>query len=154
MKENITHITLGDAVPASFLANVDQTSVVGFAGSRHFTPSSELCSGFVEAFAAKGCSFAVGCADGVDAAFRRVLAESFYNRTVCFRAFSSRDCDGLSVVFTSLLYLPPHAALSVRTNRLVQHISHMVLFPGDWGKGSRLCLKLCAKRSLPLLLVK
>jgi hypothetical protein len=141
----------GCIFPSGFISSIDTDSVVGFAGSRDLVLPSSLCLSVLTPLADRGCSFSVGCASGVDASFLRVLSSRFTSRSSFYRAFSSRSSAGLRIAWTSPDYMTPTVALSVRTRAFVDSCTHIIMFPGDWGRGSRLCARLCRERDVRLI---
>ena len=120
-----------------------------FAGSRCGQVKPEICRALIERFRRPGFGFFVGCADGVDAAFRQTLANSECRRDEvfvgCAFARRARRCRAQGL-FASMVVpeeIPPQAALARRSLWLVKRSSVVVLFPerptdSQWGPGSRL----------------
>ena len=111
-----------------------------------------VCRALVERFRRHGFGLFVGCAAGVDAAFRAALAHSACGRDEVFVgcAFGNRArrcrAEGLSASAVVPEGIPPRAALQRRTPWLVKRSSLVVLFPErpadrQWGPGSRLAYR-------------
>ena len=117
-----------------------------FAGSRRGQVEQPVCRALVERFRRHGFGFFVGCATGVDAAFRAALAHSacgpeevFVGCTFGQRARRCR-AEGLFASAVVPEGIPPRAALARRTLWLVKRSSLVVLFPErpadrQWGPG-------------------
>ena len=128
-----------------------------FAGSRRGQVETALtvqqhATALVERFRRHGFGFFVGCATGVDAAFRAALAHSACGPDEVFvgRAFGQRArrcrAEGLFASAVVPEGIPPNAALARRTLWLVKRSSLVVLFPErpadrQWGPGSRLAYR-------------
>ena len=126
-----------------------------FAGSRRGQVEQPVCRALVERFRRHGFGFFVGCAAGVDAAFRAALAHSACGPDEVFVgcAFGQRArrcrAEGLFASAVVPEGIPPNAALARRTLWLVKRSSLVGLFPErpadrQWGSGSRLAI---ARRS-------
>ena len=126
-----------------------------FAGSRRGQVEQPVCRALVERFRRHGFGFFVGCATGVDAAFRAALAHSACGPDEVFVgcAFGrrARRCraEGLFASAVVSEGIPPRAALARRTLWLVKRSSLVVLFPErpadrQWGPGLAACLSLGA----------
>jgi hypothetical protein len=128
-----------------------------FAGSRDLKVDEQTALDLVKAFGSLGFSFMTGCANGVDASFRKVLAGSeFEERTVIACAFKKRvqEIKGLLSLFVVPEGLPPRAALAKRTLWMTSRCSLLILFPSDpIGKGSALALKSAIYNSKPVFVV-
>ena len=122
--------------------------VVAFAGSRRgFLPDSVTVP-LAHAFHALDFSLLTGCAPGIDACFRRVMAtELFGQQSLVACAFEERarrfEGSGLHGIAVVPPGLSPAEALHRRTIWMVRHSGLLVLFPADpvfgrWGKGSTL----------------
>lgn len=146
--------TFRDGVPGEFLSTITPESVIGFAGSRHLELDSKDCLSFVTSLASKKPSFSVGCAPGVDSSFLKTLSVYYPKSSLFFRAFEDRSSLRLRVAYTSSARLRPARALASRTRALVSACTHIVLFPGDWGPGSKLCLRLAKEKELQILVVE
>jgi hypothetical protein len=122
--------------------------VVAFAGSRRGSLPGSVTVPLIHAFHALDFSLLTGCAPGIDACFRRVMAkEPFAPQSLVACAFESRARKfegsrllGIPVVPPGL---SPAAALHRRTVWMVRRCGILVLFPADpvfgrWGKGSTL----------------
>jgi hypothetical protein len=122
------------------------SGAVLFAASRYGTLPLQACRLLVEAFGRLGASFTVGCAPGIDRAFRHALSQSPYKENVFVACvFPSRlnHSYGLFAAVVVPRGISPKAALARRTLWMVKRCSMAVLFPdnphtGRWGKGSRL----------------
>ena len=168
------HGLLSPVVPRAFLHSLSAQSVVGFAGSRSFSPCPSFCLSLVCQLASSRCRFAVGsrayrpswparllqpswlpgCAPGVDRAFHFPLVFHFSGSASFYRAFPERSSLGLPVAWSSPAGLRPAVALATRTRQLVAACcTHMVLVPHRWGPGSRLCYRLCRERGVVVLVV-
>ena len=123
-----------------------------FAGSRRGQVEQPVCRALVERFRRHGFGFFVGCATGVDAAFRAALAHSACGPDEVFVgcAFGKRArrcrAEGLFASAVVPEGIPPRAALARRTLWLVKRSSLVVLFPErpadrQWGPGSRLAYR-------------
>ena len=123
-----------------------------FAGSRRGQVEQPVCRALVERFRRHGFGFFVGCATGVDAAFRAALAHSACGPDEVFVgcAFGQRArrcrAEGLFASAVVPEGIPPNAALARRTLWLVKRSSLVVLFPErpadrQWGPGSRLAYR-------------
>jgi hypothetical protein len=128
-----------------------------FAGSRHLEVEAQTARDLVKAFGSLGFSFMTGCANGVDASFRKALSESRYEeQTVIACAFKKRlkEIKGLLSLFVVPDNLPPRAALAKRTLWMTSRCSLLVLFPTDpIGKGSLLAFKSAIFNSKPVFVV-
>ena len=129
-----------------------QARSVLFAGSRCGQVQGSVSRALIESFRRQGFGFFVGCADGVDAAFRQALADSECRRDEVFVgcAFEPRAqrCRAQGLFASAVVPegIPPKAALARRTLWLVKRSSVVVLFPerpgdGLWGPGSRLAFR-------------
>jgi len=147
------HGLLSPVVPRAFLNSLSAQSVVGFAGSRSFSPCPSFCLSLLCQLARSRCRFAVGCAPGVDRAFHFPLVFHFSGSASFYRAFPERSSLGLPVAWSSPVGLRPAVALATRTRQLVAACTHMVLVPHRWGPGSRLCYRLCRERGVVVLVV-
>ena len=123
-----------------------------FAGSRCGQVEPSTCRALIEQFRRHGFGFFVGCAAGVDAAFRKALADSECGSDEVFVgcAFGQRArrcrAEGLFASAVVPEGIPPKAALARRTLWLVKRSSLVVLFPErpadrQWGPGSRLAYR-------------
>ncbi len=121
-----------------------------FAGSRRGQVEQPVCRALVERFRRHGFGFFVGCAAGVDAAFRAALAHSACGPDEVFVgcAFGrrARRCraEGLFASAVVPEGIPPNAALARRTLWLVKRSSLVVLFPErpadrQWGPARGTC---------------
>ena len=144
-------VTFQVAADAAVQFKVVARSVL-FAGSRCRQVRPEICRALVERFRRHGFGFFVGCATGVDAAFRAALAHSACGPDEVFVgcAFGrrARRCrtEGLSPRRWCPRVSRPVAALARRTLWLVKRSSLVVLFPErpvdrQWGPGSRLAYR-------------
>jgi hypothetical protein len=129
---------------------------LAFAGSRHLTIDPQTCKDLISIFGSIGFSFLTGCADGVDASFRRALSESHYGgRAIIACAFKERvkRCYGLNHIVTSA-NLHPKVALAKRTVSMIKLSSVLILFPSDpIGKGSSLAFRTAINRDIPVFVV-
>ena len=126
---------------------MENTYIIGFAGSRH--GSVPEAQSLVSALASQGASFLVGCAPGVDRSFRKALV-GYVACTTVHCAFPSRvrnvEQAGLYAVCKTGNAPSPAAALHQRTVGMVADCTHLVIFPdnpttGAWGRGSRLAFR-------------
>jgi len=126
---------------------VNATSIM-FAGSRNLNLQHNTCLLCLFIFANLGFSFYIGCAKGVDQAFRKALAQSpYYKKGFVACAFKDRTSLQHTYGLYAQLVVPadlhPKAALHKRTLWMVQKSAMLFLFPDDpvtsrWGKGSTL----------------
>ena len=106
-----------------------------FAGSRRGQVEPPVCRALVERFRRHGFGFFVGCATGVDAAFRAALAHSACGPDEVFVgcAFGKRArrcrAEGLFASAVVPEGIPPNAALARRTLWLVKRSSLGALPP-------------------------
>jgi hypothetical protein len=138
-------------------------NAVMFAGSRNGSVPGNTARGLVSAFARLGFSFVVGCAPGIDACFRKALAESAHtDNTFVACAFVKRIGHIMDTGLFASCVVPqgitPRAALARRTLWMVKRASLIVLFPdnpenGRWGKGSTLAFKAAVMQLKPLFVV-
>ena len=135
-----------------------------FAGSRCGEVDQTICRALIERFRRHGFGFFVGCATGVDAAFRQGLADSECRREEMFVgcAFERRAlrCRAQGLFASTVVPegIPPKAALARRTLWLVKRSSLVVLFPErpsdpQWGPGSRLVFRSSLYHLRPLFVV-
>ena len=126
---------------------MENTYIVGFAGSRHGSVSG--AQSLVSVLASRGASFLVGCAPGVDQSFREALVP-YASRTTVHCAFPSRvrnvEQAGLYAVCKTGNAPSTAAALHRRTVGMVADCTHLVIYPDDpttgaWGRGSRLAFR-------------
>ncbi len=121
-----------------------------FAGSRRGQVEPPVCRALVERFRRHGFGFFVGCATGVDAAFRAALAHSACGPDEVFVgcAFGkrARRCRAEGRFASAVVPegIPPNAALARRTRWLVKRSSLVVLFPErpadrQWGPARGTC---------------
>ena len=121
-----------------------------FAGSRRGQVEPPVCRALVERFRRHGFGFFVGCATGVDAAFRAALAHSACGPDEVFVgcAFGNRArrcrAEGRFASAVVPEGIPPRAALARRTLWLVKRSSLVVLFPErpadrQWGPARGTC---------------
>ena len=139
------------------------TRSVAFAGNRHTTVSSSVARSLVHVFGSLGFSFLTGCAPGVDASFRGVLAKSlFRSKAFIACAFDSRirrcEANHLSAGRVVPDGLSAAAALHRRTVWLVRRCSILVLLPDDpetgrWGRGSTLAYRTARYNLKPVFIV-
>ena len=140
-----------------------ETSSVAFAGNRHAAVPSAVARSLVHVFGSLGFSFLTGCAPGVDASFRRVLAKSaFRSKAFIACAFDSRirRCEAKQLSAGRVVPdgLTAAAALHRRTVWMVRRSSILVLFPDDretgrWGRGSTLAYRTARYNLKPLFVV-
>jgi len=122
--------------------------VVAFAGSRRGSLPDSVTVPLTHTFHALDFSLLTGCAPGIDACFRQVMAkEPFVQQSLVACAFESRarrfEGSGLLGIPVVPPGLSPAAALHRRTVWMVRRSGLVVLFPADpvfgrWGKGSTL----------------
>ena len=147
---------------AYFSFSVPEISVL-FAGSRYQVVPKKTCHKLVHQLGRQGFSFFVGCAEGVDRSFRRVLAQSeFKDRCFVACAFAQRlkyfHSYGLFASVVVPKNLSPKAALHRRTIWMVKRCSLVVLFPENprdksWGKGSSLVFRASMYHLKPVFVV-
>ncbi len=136
--------------------------VVAFAGSRRgFLPDSVTVP-LAHAFHALDFSLLTGCAPGIDACFRRVMAKNpFEQQSMIACAFESRarrfETTGLLAIPVVPAGLSPVAALYRRTVWMVRRCGLLVLFPADpvfghWGKGSTLAFRTAVYNLKPVFI--
>ena len=136
---------------------------VAFAGSRHRTVPPEITASLVKAVHGHGFSLLTGCAPGVDASFRAVLARPEYARhslVACAfpagaRKLRTRTLAAVTVVPRGLI---ARQALARRTVWMVRRASVLVLFPenpltGRWGAGSALAFRTAVHNLTPAFVV-
>ena len=142
--------------PALFNFSVE-TSLLAFAGSRSMTVSPVICNDLVSIFGSLGFSFITGCADGVDASFRRAISDSDYiAMSIVACAFKSRynRLRGVFPLYVVPENIPPKAALAKRTLWITSRCSMLILFPSDpIGRGSALAFKSAIMNSKPVFVV-
>ena len=132
---------------------------VTFAGSRNGFLTASAVAGLIHCFFATGFSFITGCAPGIDACFRSVLAASpFTARSLIACAFASRAGKFAAAGLPASLVVPgapsPATALHRRTVWAVTRSSILVLFPQDpssgrWGRGSTLAFSTAVRQRKP-----
>lgn len=88
---------------------------VAFAGSRHGSVDPKVAGPLVGSLSSLGFSFFVGCAPGVDAAFRKALSDNPSAKTIVACAFETRERKLSSKQLCALTVVPdglrPAAAL-------------------------------------------
>ena len=137
--------------------------VVGLAGSRRLGLASQLANDLVGALHRWKVGLRVGCAKGVDLAFRHaVLSCGVVDATVVHCSSPSRAREvkamGLHAVCRVADSPTPAAALHRRTVLMVAECSLLVLFPddpktGNWGKGSTLAFTTAVEQHIPVFVV-
>jgi len=152
----------GNTRRGAFAFCVKENAVM-FAGSRNAYVPEKTARGLVCAFARLGFSFVVGCAQGIDACFRRALVlTKRADNTFVACAFAKRIPRIMDTgLFASCVVphgIPPKAALARRTLWMVKRASLIVLFPdnpenGRWGKGSTLVFNAAVMQLKPLFVV-
>ena len=156
-------VTFQVAGDAALQFNVAARSVL-LAGSRCGQVEPSTCRALIEQFRRQGFGFFVGCAAGVDAAFRKALADSECGSDEVFVgcAFGQRArrcrAEGLFASAVVPEGIPPKAALARRTLWLVKCSSLVVLFPErpadrQWGPGSRHVFRSSLYHLKPLFVV-
>ncbi len=134
-----------------------ETGCIMFAGSRYMTIPSGVCSDLVKAFGRLGFSFITGCANGVDASFRRALVNSDYKGcfiTACAFKERARSLKGFNALFVVPDGLAPKVALAKRTLWMTGKCSMLILFPSEpMGKGSSLAFKSAIYNNKPVFIV-
>lgn len=134
------------------------------AGSRHGQLPEALAAALVERLSDQGFGFLVGCAPGIDAAFREAVSRNDHARETCFIAcaFPARVRQSESQGLTASVVVPDGlsaaAALHRRTVWLVKRSVLLILFPDDpatgrWGKGSRLAFRSALLQLKPVYVV-
>jgi hypothetical protein len=134
------------------------------AGSRNGMIDPQEAERVAGALAAAGFSFLVGCATGVDACFRLILAEraQWSESTFVACAFADRVPASVSRgLFASVVVpegLSRAAALRRRTLWMVKRAEFVVLFPDDpltgrWGRGSTLAFRAATEQLKPVFVV-
>ncbi len=137
-----------------------RVQVVVFAGSRRGSLPDSVTIPLTHAFHALDFSLLTGCAPGIDACFRRIMAkEPFGQQSVVACAFESRalrlEGSGLIGIPVVPPGLSPVAALHRRTVWMVRRCGLLVLFPADpvfgrWGKGSILAFNTAVYNLKPI----
>jgi hypothetical protein len=136
--------------------------VVAFAGSRRGSLPDSVAVPLIHAFHTLDFSLLTGCAPGIDACFRRVMATGpFGQRSLVACAFEERarrlesyGLPGIPVVPTGL---SPAAALYRRTVWMVRRCGILILFPADpvfgrWGRGSTLAFNTAVYNLKPVFI--
>ncbi len=136
--------------------------VVAFAGSRRGSLPESVTVPLAHAFHALDFSLLTGCAPGIDACFRRVMAtKPFEQQSLVACAFESRarrfEATGLLGIAVVPSGLSPAAALHRRTVWMVLRSGLLVLFPADpvfgrWGKGSTLAFNAAVYNLKPVFI--
>ena len=139
------------------------TRSVAFAGSRHGTVQPTVARSLVHVFGSLGFGFLTGCASGVDASFRSVLAASpFGGKSFVACAFDSRakrfELANMAAGRVVPDGLSPAAALHRRTVWIVRRCSLLVLAPddpatGQWGHGSALAYRTALYNLKPVFVI-
>ncbi|MBW1849728.1 MAG: hypothetical protein JRJ27_22000 [Deltaproteobacteria bacterium] len=143
-----------EGLPNEIIQSISSSDIVGFAGSRYLSLQSVYCKQVIDLFLQTGCKFAVGCANGVDRSFLKVLAQQGNKeRAYFFRAFSSRNSLGLKIAHTSPSSVSHRRALGIRTAQFVKTCSLIVLYPENWGSGSLLCYRLAKEKGIPVVII-
>ena len=135
-----------------------------FAGSRHGRLPHSLATDLVDHLTDAGFGFLVGCAPGVDAAFREAVSHNTEARQTTFIAcaFGNRVRQSEKQGLTASVVVPDGlsaaAALRRRTLWMVKRSVLLILFPDDpasghWGKGSRLAFHAALFQLKPVFVV-
>jgi len=134
-----------------------------FAGSRNLNLQHNTCLLFIHILANLGFGFFIGCATGVDQAFRKALAHSPYHQkgyiACAFKSRTKLQCTyGLFSAVVVPEGLHPKAALHRRTLWMVRRCGMLFLFPDDpltsrWGKGSTLAFSSALIHLKPVFVV-
>lgn len=122
------------------------------AGSRHGVVRPQTASSLVSRLAHSGFGFLVGCAPGIDAAFRDAVSRNADARETTFIAcaFSSRVRENEASGLTAGLVVPDGLSAAARLHRrtvwAVKRSVMLILFPDDpasgrWGRGSSLAYR-------------
>jgi|GEM_PF-2080852 len=134
-----------------------ESGSVLFAGSRHITLPDQVCTDLIGSLGSLGLTFITGCANGVDASFRRALAGSDYaesSTVACAFKERAQKLRGLYPLYVVPSGLPPRTALARRTLWMTNKCSMLILFPSDpIGKGSNLAFKSTIMQSKPVFIV-
>ena len=134
------------------------------AGSRHGTVEPHSASALVEHLSEAGFGCLIGCAPGIDAAFRDAVSSVESARETAFIAcaFDSRVHQNERLGLTASRVVPDGlsaaAALRRRTLWMVKRSVLLILFPDDpvtgrWGKGSRLAFTASLFQVKPVFVV-
>jgi hypothetical protein len=144
-----------------FTFNVHPRAVM-LAGSRNLDLSREYCSRIVDKLHNKGFGFYVGCANGLDRSFRKILAaEPYRKRTFVACAFQNRTKYKYNFGLEASVVVPENisatVALARRTIWMARRCQLLVLFPDDpktsnWGRGSRLAFNTATFNLKPVFL--
>ena len=146
-----------------FVFRVSARAVL-LAGSRHGTVTGETAAALVSRLTEAGFGFLVGCASGIDAAFRTTVSQNADARETAFIAcaFPRRAHENEEAGLTAGLVVPQGlsaaAALHRRTVWLVKRSVMLVLFPDDprtgrWGRGSGLAFRSALLQLKPVFVV-
>ncbi|HYW96503.1 MAG TPA: hypothetical protein VE870_12995 [Bacteroidales bacterium] len=145
----------------SFSFSIKERAVM-LAGSRNRQLPPALCKALVQQLHFLGLGFLVGCANGVDRAFRKVLcAEPYCHRTFVACAFHARTKPYYTFGLEANVVVPPNlsprAALHRRTVWMVRTCQMLIVFPvdpktGNWGRGSSLALTTACHNFRPVFI--
>ena len=137
--------------------------VLTFAGSRKGSLPTAVSFPLVHGFHTLGFSFLTGCAPGIDACFRQVLAhQSWAPSSMVACAFENSALIGTHTSLAAYTVVPaglsPASALHRRTVWMVRRCGLLVLFPvnpaiGRWGKGSILAFRTAVYNLKPVFVV-
>jgi len=134
------------------------------AGSRHGTVPAQTAAALVRRLSQSGFGFLVGCAGGIDAAFRSAVGRNALARETAFIAcaFPRRVHENEAAGLTAGLVVPQGmsaaAALHRRTVWMVKRSVMLILFPDDpatgrWGRGSALAFRSSLLQLKPVFVV-
>ena len=134
------------------------------AGSRHGTVDRRTADVLVEHLSEAGFGCLIGCAPGIDAAFRVAVSSNDAARETAFIAcaFDARARESERLGLTAGVVVPDGlsaaAALRRRTLWMVKRSVLLILFPDDpvtgrWGKGSRLAFTAALFQVKPVFVV-
>ena len=132
------------------------SGVIGFAGSRSYDLPAEFCDSVIRYFEQFGCTYAVGCQQGVDESFRSAIAMTAERMALSsvYRAHDTDDLREFDIAFTSPASVPYRARYALRTIELVQSVDLLIVFsPRPLGHGSSLAVRTAVRSDIPALVV-
>ena len=145
-----------------FSFSVNAHSIM-LAGSRNLDLPPAFCRNLVNKLHLQGFGFFVGCAGGVDRAFRKALIYyPYFKRTFVACAFHERTKPEHTFgLFASVVVpekIPYKAALARRTVWMARRCELLILFPtdpatGKWGRGSTLAFNTATLNLKPVFVV-
>ena len=147
----------GFPLPQTFPLNIHPATVT-FAGSRNgFLPASAVAT-IIHCFFAVGSSFITGCAPGIDACFRSVLAASpFTHQSLVACAFTYRARRLAAARLRASLVVPGNlSAAATGISRIPHHsffpVRYRSRFPCHSSRRYLQCIALCNQLSASNLL--